>query len=288
MGSPVEPPTNDDEAATPAVCPLCASASTIRAYAEISSLERCLECGLVWLREVGEVSQYEGAFLTDSGYYSAYFARSEQWRHEAHLRLQWLLAHAQPATLLEVGSAGGFFLEATREAGIDGLGIEPSADGSKFARDELGVPVLTGSFEEVDVTGPFDAICAFHVLEHVRAPETFLARARELLPGGGWLALEVPNIDSARARRDGVRWFNLVPEYHRWHFSPPTLARLVESAGFMVESVDTAFPRHYFRFRRVATVSGLRSILADVRSKPTLRRTHPTTGDYLRLVARAR
>jgi 2-polyprenyl-3-methyl-5-hydroxy-6-metoxy-1,4-benzoquinol methylase len=261
---------------------------TRRAYAEVPSLERCDSCGLVWLRERASESQYEGAFLTDSGYYAAYFARAGQWRHEARLRLEWLLQHARPSSLLEVGAAGGFFAEAARGAGIDVLGIEPSADGSRFARDELGVPVLTGTFEDVDLTGPFDAVCAFHVLEHVQDPQSFVARARDLLSTGGWLALEVPNIDSARAHRDGPGWFNLVPEYHRWHFSPQTLARLVEGAGLVVESVDTVFPRHYFRLRRIATMPGLRSIMADVRCNPTPRRTHPTAGDYLRLLARAR
>jgi SAM-dependent methyltransferase len=269
-------------------CPLCASTRTARAYSEHPLLERCGACGLVWRREPPVRGLYDESFFTESGYYAAYFERAAQWRHEARLRLAWALQFRRPARLLEVGSAGGFFLEAARRAGIDVLGIEPSEDGARFARDQLGVPVLTGSFEEVEIAESFDAVCAFHVLEHVHQPHDFLARARASLTPDGQLALEVPNIESARAHQDGAHWFNLVPDYHRWHFSPTTLARLVEGAGFAVESVDTVYPRHYFRLRRIFTVSGLRTILADVRCNPTPHRAHPTAGDYLRLLARPR
>jgi len=287
MTSPAEPPASVRSNPLSPACPLCGSPLTRRAYDDVPSLERCIECGLVWRRELGSETAYEGSFLTDSGYYAAYFRRAAQWRHEARLRLSWLLEHERPSTLLEVGCAGGFFLEAARGAGIEVLGVEPSEDGSRFAGEELGLPVVTGSFESVDLGGSFDAVCAFHVLEHVDEPRTFFARARELVNPRGLLALEVPNIESARACRDGSRWFNLVPEYHCWHFSPSTLARLVEREGFRVEYLDTAFPRHYFRLRRIVTIAGLRSILADLRCSPTHHRTHPTAGDYLRLLARA-
>ncbi|MCP9485254.1 MAG: class I SAM-dependent methyltransferase [Gaiellaceae bacterium MAG52_C11] len=203
------------------------------------------------------------------------------------LALRWLLESGLPPRLLEIGCAGGFFLDAAREAGIDVQGVEPSRDGSSFARDELGLPVLTGSFEDAGVSGPFDAVCAFHVLEHVPDVRGFLAQARALLVPGGILALEVPNIGSARARRDGDRWFNLVPEFHCWHFSPTTLRRFVEEAGFEVDRVDTALPRHYLRARRLLTPPGARALLADLRAWPAPRRTHGEAGDYLRLVAHA-
>jgi SAM-dependent methyltransferase len=240
----------------------------------------------VWRPDPVVPGLYAGEFFDDAGYYSSYFSRQDQWRHEARLRLAWLLRSDRPARLLEVGCAGGFFLEAARAEGIEVFGVEPSEDGSHFARSELGLPVLTSAFEDAEIPGLFDALCGFHVLEHVPDAGGFLARARQLLAPRGLLALEVPNIDSARARRDGAQWFNLVPDFHCWHFSPPTLRRLVEQAGFVVERIDTALPRHYLRARRVFTRSGLRSLTADLRAFPRLRRTHPTAGDYLRLTAR--
>ena len=272
--------------ASSVICPLCLGEQVRAPYRSEPALTRCGHCGLVWRPEPVASGLYAGEFFDDAGYYSSYFARQDQWRHEARLRLAWLLRSGKPARLLEIGCAGGFFLEAARSEGIEVLGVEPSEDGSRFARSELGLPVLTSTFEAAELPGSFDALCAFHVLEHVPDAGGFFARARQLLTPRGVLALEVPNIESPRARREGADWFNLVPEFHCWHFSPVTLRRLVEQEGFVVERLDTALPRHYLRARRVFTRSGLRSLTADLRAFPHLRRTHPSAGDYLRLTAR--
>lgn len=268
-------------------CPLCSSESVSAAFPGYERVVRCGACGVGWTVGGGEPppTYDEGFFGGD--YYTAYFARAGQWRHEARLRLRWLLGATRPSTLLEVGCGGGYFLEAARAAGIAVRGVEPAADGAEHARARLDLDVTTGRFEDVPLRGPFDAVCAFHVLEHVHDPAAFLAHARGLLAAGGLLALEVPNLDSARARRDRERWFNLVPDYHLWHFSPASLPRLVERAGFGAPQLDTAFPRHYLRLRRALSRSGLRALLADLRAAPTPHRTHPVAGDYLRLLATA-
>ena len=134
--------------------------------------------------------------------------------------------------------------------------------------------------------GPFDVVCAFHVLEHVVDPWTFLARTREVLEPHGHLALEVPNITSARARRDGPLWFNLAPEHHCWHFSPATLGRLLGESEFAVVRWDTLYPRAYFRKRSLLRRSDLAAYLADVRCTPLMFRAPADAGDYLRVFAR--
>ena len=268
-------------------CPLCSSGNVAAAFPGYERVLRCGECGVGWTVGPGQSppTYDEGFFGGD--YYTAYFERAGQWRHEASLRLRWLVGARRPSTLLEIGCGGGYFLEAARAAGIDVRGVEPAADGAEHARSSLGLAVTTGRFEDVPLQARLDAVCAFHVLEHVDDPPAFLSRARGLLADGGLLALEVPNLDSARARRDRERWFNLVPDYHLWHFAPASLAPLVERAGFGRLAIDTAFPRHYLRVRRAASRSGLRALVADLRAAPTPRRTHPVAGDYLRLLATA-
>lgn len=268
-------------------CPLCDAEHATAAF-DIETVRRCSACAFVWTRADDHrtaPAAYDETFFSNSHYYTAYFTRGSQWRHEALLRLRWLLTFARPESLLEIGCGGGFFLEAAREAGIAVHGIEPAGDGADFARRNMGLDVTSGLFENVVPPGRFDTVCAFHVLEHVEDPDAFLAKARDILPERGWLALEVPNIESTRARRDGSEWFNLVPQYHLWHFSPRTLTRIVEEAGFALISVDTVFPRHYFRARRLLTRSGFTSALADWRSSPSPARSHPSAGDLLRLIA---
>ncbi|WSN14604.1 class I SAM-dependent methyltransferase [Micromonospora sp. NBC_01699] len=205
-------------------------------------------------------------------------------RFESGRRLRWLLSVARPSSLVEAGSAGGFFVEAARRAGIAAQGVEVSESAARFAVERLGVPVRVGCFEEVAPVRSVEAVCAFHVLEHVEEPREFLRAARDALVPGGWLALEVPNIGSAAARRLGVEWSGLQPRFHRWHFTPESLTRLVTDSGFEIVRRDTTVFRYYmplrYRWRHVHHL-----LPADLAGTRSPRLTHPRLGDLLRIVA---
>jgi SAM-dependent methyltransferase len=269
----------------PTVCILCSSERSTAAFAQPSPIRRCTNCGLV-VTSGGRAATpaYGDEYFSGGGYHS-YFARAGQWRHEAKRRLRWLLGATSPRRVLEIGCAGGFFLEAARAAGIEALGVESSEPAARYAGETVGVPIVLGRFEEADLDRLFDAVCAFHVLEHVVDPKALLEKARTIMAPGGWLALEVPNIDSAAARADGLDWPGLQPAYHRWHFSPRTLARLIGVTGFRVVRCDTVFARFYAR-----PIQGLRGALGELRTAArlgSLRTVHPSLGDHVRLLARS-
>ncbi|GIJ49092.1 hypothetical protein Val02_59780 [Virgisporangium aliadipatigenens] len=209
-----------------------------------------------------------------------------QRRYEAGRRLRWVRAHCRPATLLEAGCAGGYFLAAARRAGIDATGIEVSPVSAHYAVESLGMPVRQGHFEAVAPSvEPVDAVCAFHVLEHVAHPRTFLSAARAALVPGGRLFLEVPNAASAAAQRLGAHWPAWQPERHRWHFTPWSLVELLIDLGFLVEKYDTVFSRYYCRpLPRMRRARDL--VVADAVAARSARVSHPRLGDLLRLVAR--
>lgn len=268
----------------PTVCILCASWRWEAAFPQPSPLRRCTNCGLVFTAGAPDTTPpYGEEYFSGSGY-DSYFARAGQWRHEAKKRLDWLLGASSPRRVLEIGCAGGFFVEAARAAGIEALGVESSEPAARYAGRTVGVPVVHGRFEEADLDGPFDAVCAFHVVEHVDDPRALLERARTLIGSGGWLALEVPNIESAAARVEGLDWPGLQPANHRWHFSPGTLARFVAEAGFRVIRCDTVLARFYSR-----PVRRLRGAVGEIRTAVqlrSLRAVHPAFGDHIRLLAR--
>ena len=148
----------------------------------------------------------------------------------------------------------------------------------------MGVPVEQGYFEVVDLDEPVDVVCAFHVLEHVDDPAAFLATAHRIVHPGGRLAVEVPNIESAAAGRLGPRWPHIQPRFHRWHFTPTSLVRLIADHGFTVTSVDTIFSRFYWppagRARHARELW-----LADVAASRSPRVAHASLGDFIRVVA---
>ncbi|MFE9188244.1 class I SAM-dependent methyltransferase [Micromonospora sp. NPDC007208] len=249
-------------------------------------LRRCEGCGFSWTaqEQAAEDGRYDEDYFTDGGY-DDYF-RAAPRRFEARRRLRWLLSTVRPTVLLEAGPAGGYFLEAAHRAGITASGIEVSHAAASFARDHLHMPVRQGYFETIAPTLTADVVCAFHVLEHVEDPRAFLHAAHTALTPGGWLVLEVPNIASAAAHRLGADWPGLQPRYHRWHFTPDTLVRLVTDLGFEVVRQDTTVFRYYmplaYRLRHARHL-----LPADVVGLRSPRLTHPRLGDLLRVIARA-
>jgi predicted SAM-dependent methyltransferase len=67
--------------------------------------------------------------------------------------------------------------------------------------------------ETVSLEGKFDAITAWDVLEHVPHPRAFLSACRSLLRPGGFLFLNVPDLDSWEGELLGRRWPLLLPEH---------------------------------------------------------------------------
>ncbi|MEU6078412.1 class I SAM-dependent methyltransferase [Micromonospora sp. NPDC047074] len=248
-------------------------------------LRRCVGCGLNWTVPDPAVAppRYEADYFCGGGY-DDYFLAGPR-RFEAGRRLRWLSSVVRPSVLVEAGCAGGYFLEAARGAGFTVTGVEVSRVAAEFAVRELGVPVRQGYFERVASSLRADVVCAFHVLEHVDDPRVFLRAAWETLTPGGWLALEVPNIASAAADRLGHDWPGLQPDYHPWHFTRESLARLLTGAGFQIVQQDTAVFRFYmpagYRLRHAHRL--LPRDWIDLRSS---RLTHPRRGDLLRAIAR--
>lgn len=264
-------------------CVVCGRSSG-QEYRLSGRVRRCGSCGFAWtVAAIAEPEElYDEAYFRGEGYQDYYVPAAR--RFEAGRRLTWLLAGGRPASLLEAGSAGGFFVEAARRAGIAAEGIEVAGSAARYAREELGVPVRAGRFEDEAFTTPYDVVCAFHVLEHVEDPREFLAAARRAVIPGGRLALEVPNIASGAAQRLGLSWTGLDTAHHRWHFTPDSLAHLVTTLGFEVIARDTTMFRYYmparYRLRHLRTV-----LPPDLVSLRSLRLTHPSRGDLLRLVA---
>ena len=189
--------------AEPARCWGCAGPSRDEP-ADADGYLRCAACGLRYAPSGSAPRErYDDAYFTR--YCGGdYFATEPLRRHEARVRLRLVrgVSGAAATDLLEVGCAAGFFLDEARREGWHPRGIEPAQGPARYARRELGLDVVQGFAEDVELpAASLDAICLWHTLEHIPRPEALLARLREALRPGGALFVEVPNGASLPAIR---------------------------------------------------------------------------------------
>ena len=208
------------------------------------SLATCSACGLKWVTDPPQGEEL--AELYSTGFYEpgpAQPNRIVELGHEFNntFRLRELRG-LTPGRLLDIGSGRGRFLAAAKAAGWNATGIEFEEGLAAMSRDRYGVEVVVGDAVTADVEGPFEVVTLWHVLEHLPDPLASLERSHELLGPGGRLIVSVPNNDSWQARAGGDDWLHLDIPRHIYHFTPGSLSRLVERAGFRVERIGHLYP----------------------------------------------
>jgi SAM-dependent methyltransferase len=201
---------------------------------------RCLNCGLVLLDPQPTPEElerfYNQIYRYDAGTYKKSVEKHPEW-----LRL--LDEHCgRPGKLLEVGCSYGFFLSAARSQGWEVQGIELSQEAAQFARSDQGLPVISTLLPEArsELPASWDAIAAWHVLEHDPKPIEFISAAHSLLHRGGILAVRVPNLESSVAKMSGPSWQWLTPPEHVCMYTKSTLSSLLKRCGFEVLEVRTS------------------------------------------------
>jgi 2-polyprenyl-3-methyl-5-hydroxy-6-metoxy-1,4-benzoquinol methylase len=170
------------------------------------------------------------------------YLRSESERREsfrrALARLERQGLARPPGKLLEIGSSVGLFLDEARGAGWHAVGIEPSRWAAESARAR-DLDVFNGTLEEFEAgNGGFDVITSWDVWEHLDDPMGALARTYELLKPGGVFVFTTINLGGLGRRLFRGRW----PWFMRMHlhyFTPRSIARMLEGAGFELVSTTT-------------------------------------------------
>jgi SAM-dependent methyltransferase len=168
------------------------------------------------------------------------------------------LVRPENTDLLEIGCGHGEVLLEAHNRGFRVSGVEISAHAAAIANRRLGVPAVSvGGIEALSLAREhFGAVLAADVIEHVRDPQGWLLRIRDLLIPGGMLLLITPSLDSWTRRLMRSRWMEYKVE-HLYYFSAASIRLLLERCGFdeirvspsrKVLTVDY-LSRHFDRFR---------------------------------------
>lgn len=91
--------------------------------------------------------------------------------------------------VLEIGCGNGYLLHRLAGLGANVLGLEPGEHGQA----KYNVPVVKDFFPSTQITGPFDVIVMFGVLEHVEQPVNFIEQVFALLARAGKVFIGVPD-----------------------------------------------------------------------------------------------
>ncbi len=153
--------------------------------------------------------------------------------------------------LLDAGCGAGSFLSLAQRRGWRALGVEPSPHAADHCRGQ-GLDVVQAflTAETLDALGPFDAVYAGQLLEHLPDPAATVALLAGALEPGGVLCACVPNdyneLQEAVRAGDGREPWWVVPPHHLNFFDGPSLAGLRERAGLEVVAREGSFPLEVF------------------------------------------
>jgi len=136
--------------------------------------------------------------------------------------------------VLDFGCGFGQFLEMCHLFGLDAHGV----DRSNARRAGAGVQILSAL---EDVTGTFDAITMFEVLEHLDDPLATLKALRSRLNAHGFMIVEVPDTTGISSFTDRESYYKIHPLDHINAFTPESLVAIMRKAGFEPIKKEAAF-----------------------------------------------
>ncbi len=166
------------------------------------------------------------------------------------------------SAVLDIGTGSGELLYVGRRGGYEMQGIEVDQAYAQFGRKSYGVKIINESLRTAVLPQEhFDVVTMFHVLEHLPDPQAALAKIFATLKPGGFVLIEVPNVESLDTRFR-QKWH----PGHLFHFNCCTLSALANLSGFETLSVHTC-PR--------------KNVVGTTLRKPTI----PIPTDWQTLVA---
>ena len=207
---------------------------------------RCRDCGLVYVtpRLSDHIGQQEvfwddqtGRFddIEQMGAHSYKKSRRRALLSEVALYRK----YRKTGYMMDIGCGFGGFLRAAGEQGWEHPeGIEIAPQTARYASRFF--PVLRDiAEEEPHKKGLFDVIRLNNVIEHLPDPGMLVHSAYEFLRPGGLFVVSTPNFDSISVTICGPRWQYIMGNHHIYLFTPKTLGRLLEDAGFRVVGMET-------------------------------------------------
>jgi len=219
-------------------CPICGQAGDpVLDRFPTRTYRRCSSCGTVFLESfTGSRKRYDVTYFSSA--YRAQYGRTyledfESIKSASRERVRIMreqIAEGLDGMVIDVGCAYGPFLDALKDAGIPGYGLDVPADAVAYVRKKLRTPALRSSFETAARSAlprRIAAVTMWYVLEHFEKTDEVLRKISGLLPRGGVFAFSTPNGRGTSARSDMGSFLQASPADHFTILSPKKLGKLL-------------------------------------------------------------
>ncbi len=235
-------------------CPLCHSQKHGLWHRKNDyDVVRCLECGFIFTRDYPSAEflrrKYEPAYIESGKPFTPTGGVGRRLKYR--LFAGWIsrfYPKGQVIRTLEIGCGQGDLLRAVQhDPRFEARGLDYAAAPLAYARGK-GLRVDRGDIQSMQFAdASFDLVVALHVLEHVHDLDATLGEIHRVLGPRGLLFAVCPCVTHIKARWAGERWKYLGPPGHLWYFSPATLSRFVERAGFSILRASCFYHRAHVR-----------------------------------------
>ena len=216
-------------------CPLCSKPSEKQITGD---LFKCGKCELIFNINCRSLSYDRDYFISE---YERQYGRTypEDFKNIYSLSVQrlkiilQLIKNRNDLSLLDIGSAAGFFLKAAEDSGIQKvMGVEISAFASDYCRKNFSIDVIESPFEDAVINEKFDIITSWFFIEHLADPLNAMKRIYDLLNEGGVFGLAVPSCFGPMFLFKKNEWIKTRPVDHRIDLSPKAAKTVLKNIGF--------------------------------------------------------
>jgi 2-polyprenyl-3-methyl-5-hydroxy-6-metoxy-1,4-benzoquinol methylase len=212
---------------------------------ETFKLVRCEACQLVITSPRPSREELGRYYISEA--YTSHIRKGRSTLDKAYLlartfTLKWKLSIVKEyttktnQTLLDFGSGVGEFMKTARQKGWNTYGVEPSMVARQNADPSISQYILS-SLDDVPSDHHFDAITAWHVLEHVEALNETIEALKRKLNKGGTIFIAVPNHNSWDAQRYKQYWAAYDVPRHLWHFNQHSMTQLLSAHSLDVIAI---------------------------------------------------
>ena len=197
---------------------------------------QCAKCSLVYLDNHNHISDehYE-----NSGMHGNQMSSLDDWLNDTSIddtrRFNQLYSLIKNANVVDVGCGNGGFLSKCIGHAKSIKGIELENRVINYWKDQIQIEK---SFSNND--NNFDLFTAFHLLEHIKDPISFLSNIRKKMSDNSILVIEVPNYDDALIKTYKLKSFKKFTFWsqHVYYYSPTTLKNILRTSGFKVKKIN--------------------------------------------------